>query len=290
MLYVLLQAHLLHSVSYKTILLFLNLCKNNKNLPAFNSWQKERRELVHHVYVSLQLKSQFRNTGRKILAFLYWHQRKRFVFRILIIELNSFMNLFHCSPHDFYWMHLFHISRNTSCTLPPRPLSRKNSITLLGITVVPREIQGKAKLMQNCGEGGGGWTRCIMGNVKIVNSKLLGGAMPLDVTWDQPNVYKTERNPCIKNAPCWTCPRAFHTIQEWRDLYFVGYNLRALLAGVEVWVLISRHVSPRKARLLARFAETKLLNDKWTPVKDGVLRDEIHGRFRNKRLYNIFLL
>lgn len=153
MLYVLLQAHLLHSVSYKTILLFLNLCKNNKNLPAFNSWQKERRELVHHVYVSLQLKSQFRNTGRKILAFLYWHQRKRFVFRILIIELNSFMNLFHCSPHDFYWMHLFHISRNTSCTLPPRPLSRKNRITLLGITVVPREIQGKAKLMQNCGGG-----------------------------------------------------------------------------------------------------------------------------------------
>ena len=168
-----LQAHLLHSVSYKTILLFLNLCKNNKNLPAFNSWQKERRELVHHVYVSLQLKSQFRNTDRKILAFLYWHQRKRFVFRILIIELNSFMNLFHCSPHDFYWMHLFHISRNTSCTLPPRPLSRKNRITLLGITVVPGEIQGKAKLMQNCGGGGrGGWTRCIMGNVKIVNSTL----------------------------------------------------------------------------------------------------------------------
>ena len=150
-----LQAHLLHSVSYKTILLFLNLCKNNKNLPAFNSWQKERRELVHHVYVSLQLKSQFRNTDRKILAFLYWHQRKRFVFRILIIELNSFMNLFHCSPHDFYWMHLFHISRNTSCTLPPRPLSRKNRITLLGITVVPREIQGKAKLMQNWREVGG---------------------------------------------------------------------------------------------------------------------------------------
>lgn len=55
-------------------------------------------------------------------------------------------------------------------------------------------------------------------------------------------------------------------------------------------MLISRHVSPRKARLLARFPETKLLNDIWTPVKDGVLRDEIHGRFRNKRLYNIFLL
>lgn len=53
-------------------------------------------------------------------------------------------------------------------------------------------------------------------------------------------------------------------------------------------MLISRHVSLRKARLLARFAETKLLNDIWTPVKDGVLRDEIHGRFRNKRLYNIF--
>ena len=29
-----------------------------------------------------------------------------------------------------------------------------------------------------------------MGNVKIVNSKLLGGAMPLDVTWDQPNFTK----------------------------------------------------------------------------------------------------
>ena len=41
-----------------------------------------------------------------------------------------------------------------------------------------------------------------MGNVKIVNSKLLGGAMLLDVTRDQPNFYKTERNPCIKNAPC----------------------------------------------------------------------------------------
>lgn len=53
-------------------------------------------------------------------------------------------------------------------------------------------------------------------------------------------------------------------------------------------MLISRHVSLRKARLLARFAETKLLNDIWTPVKDGVLRDEIHGRFRNKLLYNIF--
>ena len=52
-------------------------------------------------------------------------------------------------------MHLFHISRNTSCTLPPRPLSRKNRITLLGITVVPREIQGKAKLMQNWREVGG---------------------------------------------------------------------------------------------------------------------------------------
>lgn len=38
-------------------------------------------------------------------------------------------------------------------------------------------------------------------------------------------------------------------------------------------MLISRHVSLRKARLLARFAETKLLNDIWTPVKDGVLRD-----------------
>lgn len=38
-------------------------------------------------------------------------------------------------------------------------------------------------------------------------------------------------------------------------------------------MLISRHVSLRKARLLARFAETKLLNDIWTPVKDGVPRD-----------------
>ena len=287
MLYVLLQAHLLHSLSYKSILLFLNLCKNNKNLPAFNSWQKERRELVHHVYVSLQLKSQFRNTDGKILAFLYWHQRKRFVFRILIIELNSFMNLFHCSPHDFYWIHLFHISRNTSCTLPPRPLSRKNRITLLVLQLSQERFKAKPSLCKIVGRG---WTRCIIGNVKIVNSKLLGGGMPLDVTWDQPNVYKTERNPCIKNAPCWTCPRAFHTIQEWRDLYFVGYHLRALLAGVKVWVLISRHVSLRKARLLARFAETKLLNDIRTPVKDGVLRDEIHGRFRNKRLYNIFLL
>lgn len=55
-------------------------------------------------------------------------------------------------------------------------------------------------------------------------------------------------------------------------------------------MLISRHVSLRKARLLDRFAETKLLNDIRTPVKDGVLRDEIHGRFRKKRLYNIFLL
>ena len=110
------------------------------------------------------------------------------------------MNLFHCSSHDFYWMHLFHISCNTSCTLPPRPLSRKNRINLLGITVVPREIQGKAKLMQNWrgGGGGGGWTRCIMGNVQIVNSKLLGGAMPLDVTWDQPNFYKTEKKSMYK--------------------------------------------------------------------------------------------
>ena len=47
-------------------------------------------------------------------------------------------------------------------------------------------------------------------------------------------------------------------------------------------MLISRHVSPREARLLARFAEAKLLKDIWTPVKDGVLRNEIHGRFRNK--------
>ena len=54
-------------------------------------------------------------------------------------------------------------------------------------------------------------------------------------------------------------------------------------------MLISRHVSPREAHLLARFAETKLLNDIWTPMKDGVLRDEIHGRFRDKLLYNIFL-
>ena len=52
-------------------------------------------------------------------------------------------------------MHLFHISHNTSCTLPLRPLSRKNRITLLGITVVPREIQGKAKLMQNWRWAGG---------------------------------------------------------------------------------------------------------------------------------------
>ena len=198
MLYVLLQPHLLHSLSYKSILLFLNLCKNNKNLPAFNSWQKERRELVHHVYVSLQLKSQFRNTDGKILAFLYWHQRKRFVFRILIIELNSFMNLFHFSPHDFYWMHLFHISRNTSCTLPPPPpppFPQKQD-NPLGYYSCPkrdsRQSQAYAKLW-------GGWTRCIMGNVKIVNSKLLGGAMLLDVTWDHPNFYKTERNPCIKN-------------------------------------------------------------------------------------------
>ena len=195
MLYVLLQAHLLHSLSYKSILLFLNLCKNNKNLPAFNSWQKERRELVHHVYVSLQLKSQFRNTDGKILAFLYWHQRKRFVFRILIIELNSFMNLFHCSPHDFNWIHLFHISRNTSCTLPPRPLSRKNRITLLVLQLSQERFKAKPSLCKIVG----GWTRCIMGNVKIVNSKLLGGAMLLDVTWDHPNFYKTERNPCIKN-------------------------------------------------------------------------------------------
>ena len=146
-----LQAHLLHSVSYKTILLFLNLCKNNKNLPAFNSWQKERRELVQHVYVSLQLKSQFRNTDGKILAFLYWHQRKRFVFRILIIELNSFMNLFHCSPHDFYWMHLFHISRNTSCTLPPRPLSRKNRITLLVLQLSQERFKAKPSLCKIVG-------------------------------------------------------------------------------------------------------------------------------------------
>ena len=39
-------------------------------------------------------------------------------------------------------------------------------------------------------------------------------------------------------------------------------------------MLISRHVSPREARLLARFAEAKLLKDIWTPVKDGVLRNE----------------
>ena len=55
-------------------------------------------------------------------------------------------------------------------------------------------------------------------------------------------------------------------------------------------MLISRHVSPREARLLARFAEAKLLKDIWTPVKDGVLRNEIHGRFRNKLFYNILLL
>ena len=53
-----------------------------------------------------------------------------------------------CTFFTFPVIHLVHF--------PPRPLSRKNRITLLGITVVPGEIQGKAKLMQNCGGGGGG--------------------------------------------------------------------------------------------------------------------------------------
>ena len=53
-----------------------------------------------------------------------------------------------CTFFTFPVIHLVHF--------PPRPLSRKNRITLLGITVVPGEIQGKAKLMQNCVGGGGG--------------------------------------------------------------------------------------------------------------------------------------
>ena len=112
------------------------------------------------------------------------------------------MNLFHCSPHDFYWMHLFTFPVIHLVHFPPPPFPQKQD-NPLGYYSCPkrdsRQSQAYAKLAGGRrGAAGGGWTRCIMGNVKIVNSKLLGGAMPLDVTWDQPNFYKTEKKSMYK--------------------------------------------------------------------------------------------
>lgn len=119
-----------------------------------------------------------------------------------------------------------------------------------------------------------------MGNVKIVNSKLLGGAMPLDVTSPEINQIFTKRKEIhVRTHLAEPVYGRFTQYENGVICTLWGYHLR-----------VSRHVSPREAHLLARFAETKLLNDIWTHLKDGVLWDEIHGRFRNKLLYNIFLL
>ena len=70
--------------------------------------------------------------------------------------------------HKWQYMliHYFHIGHNAPC-LPPKIWHNHCFRFLLGITVVPREIQDNG--YANFFFGGGGYTRYIMAYVKIVN-------------------------------------------------------------------------------------------------------------------------
>ena len=84
---------------------------------------------------------------------------------------------------DWFWVKLairyFHIDYNASC-LPPKILHNYFFQYLLGITVVPREIEdsGYVKCFFFFFWGGGGLTRCFMVYVKMVN-----GCPAYNFTW-----------------------------------------------------------------------------------------------------------
>ena len=80
--------------------------------------------------------------------------------------------------HVFFLLHVpigfirsFCIAHNTLCLRFALFCVTFFSQFLLGVTVVPRQIE--AHLMKNLGGGGGGQTRCIMGNAKMVNGYLM---------------------------------------------------------------------------------------------------------------------
>ena len=76
------------------------------------------------------------------------------------------MNIYH--TYFTFTIRYFRIAQNTLC-LPPKILHKHCFQFLLGMTTIPRKIENNAKYALFWGGGGWGQTKCIMGNLKILN-------------------------------------------------------------------------------------------------------------------------
>ena len=123
-----------------------------------------------------------------------------------------------CTIFTLPVIHLVHLP-------PPRPPSRKNRITLLGIIVVPREIQDKAKLIQNCG----GKNKVHYGQCENSEFKTFGRFYALRCNLRSAKFLHHVRTHLAEPVHV-----RFTQYKNGVICTLWGYHLRALLAGVEV--------------------------------------------------------